>query len=81
VHAGGLPDHHRRGQHTAAWDQQQGGSDPTDEFAQFGLEGVDLTVELVAADQQVAGEASDHAVEAVQLCPQPRDDAVTPQTT
>src|SRR5882757_4849960 len=43
-----------------SWARQQVGSDPTDEVARFGLEGIDLTVELVAPAQGVAGEVGYH---------------------
>jgi len=60
VDPGGLTDDHRRRQHTAAGDRQQGRRQGTHQVAQLGVQAGDLSVQLLAAVEEVTGDPGHH---------------------
>jgi hypothetical protein len=64
-HVGGLTNQLGRGEHAAAVDRQQRGRAPVDVLFQLDLELDDLPVEFPTALHELAGEAGDDPVEAV----------------
>lgn len=79
VDAGSLADDDGRGQHPAARDLQQGGSQMSDEVAELAFEVVDLHGQLLAADKKLPRNPGHHVVEPFQLDEELTSDLLPPQ--